>query len=72
MNTSPKNPKEIVVNCVPQEADSEMEIRMNFCFITTTCGMEETEAKLSRNWVVIGAVGGLVVRTCLQRGKPGV
>ena len=65
MNTSPENPKEIVVKCVPQEADSEMEIRMKFCFMTTTCGKEKAEAKLGRNWVVIGAVGGLVVRTCL-------
>ena len=45
MNTSPENPKEIVINCVPQEADSEMEIRMKFCFMTTTCGKEEAEAR---------------------------
>ena len=72
MNTSPENPKEIVINCVPQEADSEMEIRMKFCFMTTTCGKEEAEAKLGRNSVVIGAVGGLLVRTCLHCWKPGV
>ena len=35
-------------------------------------GKEEAEAKLGRNSVVIGAVGGFLVRTCLHCWKPGV